>query len=120
MTTTLNGLSLGIVVKESSDLRSDLEIMNMPMSPSSETQLWDMDGTKRKIRLLGVYINNSGVSALKTWKDSIEALQNGSQVVIPFVSDLLEINCMITSFKWDFVAAEVNALRYSIELVEGI
>lgn len=116
---TLKGIDLGTVIKEDHNYNCQLEVMNMPMSPSSEAFLMDFEGVARKVSIEGVKVFDSQ-SDLKDWIDSITAILNGNQTDIAYISELVgTIRVMIQTFRWMYQPGETVSCKYNLALVEG-
>lgn len=91
----------------------------MPLSDSDEAILMDIFGVSRVITLEGV---KTGVVAdLRTFVNNIEALQNGQQANLTFVSSWTNSNkeVLIQDFSHTKVEADESKVGYSLSLIEG-
>lgn len=91
----------------------------MPLSDSDEAILMDIFGTSRTITLDGV---KTGVIAdLRTFVNNIEALQNGAQANLTFVSSWTNANkeVLIQDFSHTKLEADESKVNYSLTLLEG-
>ena len=82
---TSGSLSM-IVTREDYKKTSDLFIMTMPASDDDSTISYDFEGVRGVLKVDGEVMSTSA-SALKTWCESLEALINGEQTTIEYVSD---------------------------------
>lgn len=116
---TLAGVDLGTVSDESSTKSSNLFNFPMPLSDSDQAILMDIFGTSRTITLSGV---KTGVIAdLRTFVNNIEALQNGEQSNLTFVSSWTNANkeVLIQDFTHTKIKADESLVGYNLTLVEG-
>ena len=91
----------------------------MPLSDSDEAILMDIFGVSRTITLEGV---KTGVVAdLRTFVNNIEALQNGQQANLTFVSSWTNSNkeVLIQDFSHTKLEADESKVAYSLSLIEG-
>ena len=127
--TTLGGVTLhngaNAVISEN-DCRKEsvLTILPLYLSDSDLTDVFDFGGTIKLITLTGVYIG-ANVAALKTWVDSVEALQQGHQDVdagapYDFVDDLRgSIKVKIIDFTSTKTEGSTTEIRWTIKLVQS-
>jgi len=98
----------------------------MPLygNDSDATDVFDFGGVAKNIRLTGVYIG-ADVDALKTWIDSLEALQNGHQdkdagAPYEFVDELRgTINVKVKSFSTSLVEAQPTKIGWTLNIVQS-
>lgn len=117
--TSIGGADLGSVSSESSTKSSNLFNFPMPLSDSDEAILMDIFGTSRTITLEGI---KTGVIAdLRTFVNNIEALQNGEQANLTFVSSWTNSNkeVLIQDFTHTKTKADESEVGYNLTLVEG-
>jgi hypothetical protein len=115
---TLNSVALGKVESINSIKSANIVPINLAGTDSDGTFVMDLFGVTRIITINGVY-TGSTTSAVKSQVDAIDALIDGQQSVVAFVSDETgTINCMINSHDvtWENPS---NRARYTIQLVEG-
>ena len=113
------------IIKEN-DYRkeSDLAIMPLYLSDADNTDVFDYGGVIKTITLTGVYIAET-VANLKTWIDSVEALQNGHQDTgagypLTFVDDLRgTIKVKVLDFNSTFMEAEPTKVNWTLKLVQS-
>ena len=90
----------------------------MPTEDSDQTEIFDMLGVVKLISVEGVFAEST-IAATKALVDSLEALVDGNQTVIDFVSDQTgTISVMVASVRtaWDIPGFRC---RYSIKLIQG-
>ncbi len=127
--TTIGGITIhdgsSAVIREN-DCRkeSTLAIMPLYLSDSDNTDVFDYGGTVKTITLTGVYVAEN-VAALKTWIDSLEALQQGHQDVgsgapYIFVDDLRgTIKVKVLSFNSPWAEAEPTKVNWTLKVVQA-
>lgn len=117
--TSIGGVDLGTVTNEKSNKSSNLFNQPIPYSDSDATLLMDLMGTTRTITITGH--KTGAVAALRTFVQNIEALQNGTQSGMTFVSSWTNSNktCLIENFEHDKDQADENKVNYILTLIEG-
>ena len=127
--TTINSIILhdgssAIITENSCSKDSSLAIMPLYLSDSDETDVFDYGGVTKTISLNGVYIAESTTN-LKTWIDSVEALQQGHQDVdagapYTFVDDLRgTLKVKVLNFSSTAVEGQPTKITWSIKIVES-
>ena len=130
--TTLNGITLhdganAVIIDNDCRKESILAILPLYLSDSDLTDVFDFGGVIKTITLTGSYVG-ANVAALKTWIDSMEALQQGHQDIdagapYAFVDDLrapspgLKVKVLEFSSPWN--AAEPTRVTWTIKLVQS-
>lgn len=127
--TTISGVILhdgsSAVIKDN-DCRkeSSLAIMPLYLSDADETDVFDYGGVVKIITLSGSYIATSTAN-LKTWIESVEALQNGHQDTdtgypLTLVDDLRgTIKVKIMDFSSTSAEAVPTRITWSLKLVQS-
>jgi len=116
---TLGGVTLFGTSEIRPEKNANIIPIPMPTSDADATEIFDMLGVVKMISLTGTYSAGS-IASTKAWVDSLEALVDGEQDAISFISDQTgTVNCMIMTITtgWDVPGFTVN---YSIKLVQGI
>lgn len=98
----------------------------MPLygNDSDATDVFDFGGVAKNLRLTGVYIATSTAN-LKTWIDSVEALQNGHQdqesgAPYPFVDDLRgTLNVKVKGFSTSYIEASPTKIGWTLNLIQS-
>ena len=119
MAATIESVELGEVSSESSTKSSNLFNFPMPLSDSDQAILMDIFGTTRTITVDGV---KTGVVAdLRTFINNIEALQNGEQSNLTFVSSWTNANkeVLIQDFTHTKISADESKVSYTLIMTEG-
>lgn len=127
--TTISGIILhdgsNAIIKENDCKKeSALAIMPLYLSDADNTDVFDYGGVIKTITLTGVYIAET-VANLKTWIDSVEALQNGHQDTgagypLTFVDDLRgTIKVKVLDFNSTFMEAEPTKVNWTLKLVQS-
>lgn len=116
---SIESVDLGTVSSETSAKSSNLFNFPMPLSDSDEAILMDIFGTSRIITLEGV--KTGEIAELRTFVNNIEALQNGQQDNLTFVSSWTNSDkeVLIQDFSHTKVSADESKVGYSLSLVEG-
>lgn len=116
---SLESVDLGTVTSETSTKSSNLFNFPMPLSDSDEAILMDIFGTSRTISLEGV--KTGEIADLRTFVNNIEALQNGEQSNLTFVSSWTNSNkeVLIQDFSHTKISADESKVSYSLNLLEG-
>ena len=119
MAATISGKSLGTVKSENSTKSSNLFNQPIPFSDSDAALIMDLMGTSRIITVTGV--KTGTIAQLRTFITDIEALQNGSQSGLTFVSSWTNVNktVLIQDFTHDKGEADENKVNYTLSLLEG-
>jgi len=127
--TTIAGIVIdngGNVVITENDCKkeSNLAIMPLYLSDADATDVFDYGGVVKTISLSGSYTADT-TAAIKTWVESIEALQNGHQDTdsgypLTFVDDLRgTIKVKIMDFSSTKTEAAVSRIIWSLKLVQS-
>jgi len=127
--TTLNGITLhdganAVIIENDCRKESILAILPLYLSDSDLTDVFDFGGVIKTITLTGSYVG-ANVAALKTWIDSMEALQQGHQDIdagapYAFVDDLRgSINVKVLEFSSPWIASEPTRVNWTIKLVNS-
>jgi len=127
--TTLNGIILhngsNATISENFCVKgSNLTSMPMYSNDSDQTDVFDFGGVTKNITLSGIYIA-SDIASLKTWIESIEALNQGHQDAeagAPYnlVDDLRgTIKVKIVNFETKWLEAEPTKIEWNIELIQS-
>ena len=116
-------IDLGVVSREESTKSSNLLNYPIPLSDSDASVLADIMGTSRTITIQGV--KTGTVAELRTFITNIEALQNGNQSAMRFVSSWRTAYSTSTWFLiQDFThtknQADENKVEYNLTLIEGV
>lgn len=131
MSYTLNGVSLGDVQKEHTDVTSDLDTETYPYSGSKDIEAIDQGNVVREITIEGIYSDTSQANIMNNFVQPIDALQNGNQDIVTFHSDLWDLttagdyttgnfSVKVKRFSWDYVFGENLKVAYTLVLVESI
>lgn len=117
--TSINSVDLGTVTNEKSKKTSNLFQQPIPYSDSDAALLMDLFGVSRVITITG--FKTGAVADLRTFVENIEALQNGEQDGMTFVSSWTNSNktCLIEDFEHDKDQADENKVNYTLTLIEG-
>ncbi len=127
--TTISGITLhdganAIIKDNDCSKKSNLAIMPLYLSDSDNTDVFDYGGVIKTITFSGVYLDTSTAN-LKTWIDSLEALQQGHQDTdsgypLTLVDDLRgTIKVKVLSFNSTFVEAETTKINWTLKLVQS-
>lgn len=116
---SINSVDLGTVTNEKSKKSSNLFNQPIPYSDSDATLLMDLLGTTRTITITGH--KTGAVADLRTFVTNIEALQNGEQAGMTFVSSWTNVSktCLIDDFEHEKDQADENKVNYTLTLIEG-
>ena len=93
----------------------------MPASDSAAAILLDLLGVTRTTNIDGIFSGTT--SQLNTFIVAMEALNNGAQVGVTFVSSLSTFankTVYVDSFGWNYVKGSPNKITYSLQLTEGV
>ena len=118
-----NGGSV-VVTENDCKKESSLAIMPLYLSDADKTDIFDYGGVVKTITLSGSY-TAATVAAIKTWIESIEALQNGHQDTdigypLTFIDDLRgTIKVKIMDFSSTKTEAAVSRITWSLKLVQS-
>ena len=117
---TLNGTDLGDIQTERQSKNGNLFQMPLPTQDSSTAILYDFFGMMRTITITGII---TGVDATQvTFIDAMEAIANGAQTGVTFVSSktgFANKTVYIDTFEWTVNKADVRKLHYTLTLIEG-
>ena len=127
--TTLKNVTLHdgantIIIENNCRKESVLTILPLYLNDSDLTDVFDFGGTIKIINLTGVYLG-ADIAALKSWIDSVEALQQGHQDVqaeapYDFVDDLRgTIKVKVLDFDSTKTEGETTKIAWSIKLVQS-
>lgn len=116
---TIGSVDLGTVTSESSTKSSGLFNTPLPFSDSDDALIMDLMGTSRTITIAGR--KTGAVADLRTFIQNIEALQNGEQSSLVFVSSWTNVNknVLIQDFTHDKADADESSVSYTLTLIEG-
>lgn len=121
---TLHDGSAAVIIENDCRKESVLTILPLYLSDSDLTDVFDFGGTIKLITLTGVYIG-ANIAALKTWIDSVEALQQGHQDVdagapYTFVDDLRgTIKVKVIDFNSTKTEGDSTRISWIIKLVQS-
>jgi len=113
------------VIKENSCKKdSSLAIMPLYLSDSDKTDVFDYGGVTKTISFSGSYTAET-TAALKTWIDSVEAIQQGHQdtgagfpiILNDDIRGSLYVKCLSFSSNW--AEAESTRITWTIKLVQS-
>lgn len=127
--TTLSGVTLHngsniVIIENDCRKESVLTILPLYLSDSDLTDVFDFGGTIKIITLTGIFIG-ANIAALKTWVDSVEALQQGHQDVdagapYTFADDLRgTIKVKILDFDSTKMEGDSTRIQWVIKLVQS-
>jgi len=127
--TTIAGIVIdnggnAVVTENDCKKESNLAIMPLYLSDADATDVFDYGGVVKTITLSGSYTAET-VAAIKTWVESIEALQNGHQDTdtgypLTFVDDLRgTLKVKIMDFSSTKTEAAVSRITWSLKLVQS-
>jgi hypothetical protein len=130
MAYTLNGVSLGTVVRETVREYTNPTALPIPTTSSNNTEVYCYEGVTREITAEGVLTMDPGetISNLYTKVRNIGNVCNnitgGTQQTakVNYVSDLIgTVGVYVDSFDFSYAAGDGNPtiVRYSLRLVEG-
>lgn len=125
----------GDVENISSSLNANLDADSMPMTPPTDSLMFDFTGVIKSITLSGK-LSNSGSTRLSTGtattidaqRQWLEKIVNGEQAGITFVSNysssyngstFVSSPCMIASMEFNEVTGEPASLQFRISLNVG-
>lgn len=127
--TTIAGIDLHngtnvVITDNGAKKSSDLTIMPLYSLDSDQTNVFDFGGTTKTFSITGLYWSDT-LSDIKTWIDSLEALQQGHQDVgagypLTFTDDLRgtkKVKVMNVSSNW--VEGSKSKLTWILDLVES-
>ncbi len=118
MTYTLNGITLKVLSEDVSK-RAGLMKFPMPLSDSSDTYIYDLEGATREITLRCYY--NGTLSEIQSYVSSIQSLVNGSQLGYTYESDLLgSLTVFVEDVRINFGNPAQKYVEFTIKLVEGV
>lgn len=113
----LDNNDLGIIKSQSSDKDSGLFFSPIPGTDSDEAIVIDIMGNQRTIEIIGEYIGTS--TTIQTFVTAMDDLQNGNQNPVEFDGHFIKVNVVVQRFRWDYVEADPNRIKYNLTLVEG-
>lgn len=127
--TTINSIVLhnganAVITENHCDKETILVEMPLYGNDSDKTDVFDFGGVTKFIRLTGVY-TGANVAALKSWVDSVEALEQGSQdqtagAPYEFVDDLRgTINVKVKGFSTAWISAETTKIGWTLNIVQS-
>ena len=127
--TTIAGIVIdnggnAVVTENDCKKESNLAIMPLYLSDSDATDVFDYGGVVKTITLSGSYTAAS-LATIKTWVESIEALQNGHQDTdtgypLTFVDDLRgTLKVKVLDFSSTKTEAAVSRITWSLKLVQS-
>ncbi len=127
--TTINGIILhdganAMINDNTCRKESVLSVLPLYLSDSDATDVFDFGGVVKTITLSGIYINTSTAN-LKTWIDSIEALQQGHQDVdagapYAFADDLRgSLLVKVLDFSSTWVEGDPSKVTWTIKIVQS-
>jgi len=127
--TTLGGITIhdgtdDIITDNTVRKESVLAVLPLYLSDSDATDVMDFGGVVKTITLTGYHIDTSTAN-LKTWIDSLEALQQGHQdtgagAPYTFVDDLRgTIKVKVIDFSSTWVEADPSKVSWTIKLVQS-
>lgn len=127
--TTINAITIhdginNLISDNTCRKESTLSVLPLYLSDSDATDVFDFGGTVKTITLTGIRIDTS-VANLKTWVDSIEALQQGHQDVdagapYVFVDDLRgTINVKVIDFSTTWNEGDPSKVSWTLKLVQS-
>lgn len=124
-TITLSGDGYGFISDNNCKKESMLTPMPLYLTDSDGTDVFDFGGTIKTITLTGRYIHDDGVSKLKIWADSVEALIQGHQDIeagypITFTDDLRgELKVKVMDFDSTWIEADPTTLQWTLKIMEA-
>lgn len=115
---TLGGINL--TGSEMIDVTKSANIIPLPLPglDSDDTEVADLLGVIKTISITGVFAEST-IAATKILVDNLEALINGDQLVVDFISDQTgTVSVMIADIRttWDLPGFKC---RYDIKLIQG-
>lgn len=130
MTYTLNGIDLKEARREGSRVKSDLEKVKYPFSPTKEVENYDYQGVDNTITIRGRATFDTKANLMDNFVVPIKALQNGDQQPIVLHSDLWDasttgdytdgnIFVKVESLEWEHVEGVTVSITYTLILFEG-
>jgi len=115
---TLGSVTLTGCESISPEKNANIIPLPLPTEDADQTEVFDMLGVVKLINIRGVFAEST-ISATKALVDALEALIDGNQTVISFVSDQTgTINVMVASVRtgWDIPGFQCT---YDIRLIQG-
>lgn len=127
--TTLGSITLhdginAIIQDNNCRKESILSVLPLYLSDADQTDVFDFGGVTKIINLTGVYLGTS-IASLKSWVDSIEALQNGHQDTdagypLTFTDDLRgTIKVKVMDFDSTFTQGDPSRINWTLKLVQS-
>ena len=121
---TLHDGANAVIKENHCKKESSLSIMPLYLLDSDKTDVFDYGGVVKTITLTGVYLAESTAN-LKTWIDSVEAMQNGHQDTdsgypIMFNDDLrgsIYVKVLECDSTWS--EAEPTKINWTLKLVQS-
>jgi|TARA_R100000501_G_C2626748_1_gene120500 hypothetical protein len=128
MVYSIDGNDIGEVGEENFTKSSELDIMAMPLSDSTDAQAWDFEGAIRNIRVTGRYVATSKADLMDNFITLIEAIVDGDQATtVVYHSDFYgegagltgDFNIKIGSFNWRYMTTSPLIVEYDITMTEA-
>lgn len=122
---TLQDLTTSFITENNCKKEAILSPMPLYTKDSDETDIFDFGGVIKTITMTGKYDDDSGVAALKTWKESVEALIQGQQdkdsgYPLTLTDDLQgTIKVKILDFDTTWTEGETTLLIWTIKMYES-
>lgn len=127
--TTINGIVLqdmtnAFITENAEQKTSNLTVIPLYLADSQDTEVFDFGGVTKTISLSGFYIHDTPAN-LKTWIDSVDALQQGHQDVdagapYTFVDDLRgTLKVKVMDFTSSQAPGEPTRISWTLKLVES-
>jgi len=106
-----------ISIKKSANLME----LPMPLSDSSDTDVFDFMGCTKKITLNGVFdAANNGSSAIIGFTGSVDSLIQGQQTYSTLKSINIAGSLIVKAdnFNYDYLRGNPNSIRYNLTLIQ--
>ncbi len=122
---TLQGDGYSLITENSCRKEAILTPMPLYLMDSDETDIFDFGGVIKVITLTGKYEHSTGVTALKTWVDSVEALIQGHQDTdagypLTFTDDLRgTIKVKVMDFDTTWSAGEPTLIIWTLKVFQS-
>jgi hypothetical protein len=119
---SLGGMtSLGSVINESSTKDAGLFQQPLPASNSNQAILLDIFGSFRTIIIDGIFVDGQDGVSLATFISQLDALVNGSQISVSFVSgkSTSTYQVLVQSITWKSEEGSPTKVNYTINMAEG-
>ena len=113
-----------VITDNGSKKSSDLTIMPLYSLDSDQTNVFDFGGTTKTFSLSGIYYSDT-LSDIKTWIESLEALQQGHQDIgagypLTFTDDLRgTIKVKVLNVSSDWLMGEKSTLSWTLDLIQS-